>query len=296
ISIGGVEMGQGCLTVLAQIAAETLMIPVHKIRINHEINSQTTPYEWQTVASMTTMRVGNAIIEASEKAISIFKENAALAAGCSANECTYNGESVSCGSKTFGLRQLVKGFQHEDGHTVGRPVMATGSSVVRNVTLPDPDTGQYKPYEWTFGAQGCDIKISKRTGKIDVLHFVTVLDVGKVINPDTARGQILGGVMQGMGQALQEEIIFDDSGNISNTTLRKYKVPKFSDMPGKYSCYFLENPQPNGPFGARPLAEHPVIGPPPAILNALQHATGLSLNSLPATPDKVLGLLNRRDA
>ena len=186
------------------------------------------------------------------------------------------------------------GYQYEDGHAVGDPIMATGSSVVRNVTYPDLETGQYQPYEWTFGTQGCDIKINKKSGEISVLRFVTALDVGKVINPETAKGQIYGGVMQGIGQALTEKIEFDEKTGIMTTTnLRKYKIPKLSHMP-EYSVIFVETPQPNGPYGARPLAEHPIIGPPPSILNALQHATGISLNEIPATPEKILSLLEQR--
>ncbi len=294
ISIGGVEMGQGCLTVLAQIAAETLKIPVDKVRINYEINSQLTPYEWQTVASMTTMRVGNAIISASEKAITKFKTNAALVFGCNSNELSYDGNSVARGTEKIPLAALVLGYKYEDGHTVGDPILATGTSVVRDVTVPDPETGQYQPYEWTFGSQGCDIQINKNNGEIKVLHFVTAIDVGKVINPETAKGQIMGGVMQGIGAALKEKIQFDEKGVMKTINLRRYRIPTMADMPEKDTFIFVENPQPNGPYGARPIAEHPIIGPPPAILNALQNATGVSITELPVTPDKVLEILEKR--
>jgi CO/xanthine dehydrogenase Mo-binding subunit len=294
ISIGGVEMGQGCLTVLAQIAAETLQIPVEKVRINHEINTQLTPYEWQTVASMTTMRVGNAIINACNRAITQYKNNAALVFSCDLKELAYDGRAISYKDKSIPLEELVLGFQYEDGHTVGDPVLVTGSSVVRNVTLPDIETGQYQPYEWTFGAQGCDIRIEKATGRIKVLHFVTALDVGKVINPKTARGQITGGVLMGIGAALSEKIVFNESGIMKTVNLKRYQIPTLSEMPDKYTCIFIENPQPNGPFGARPIAEHPIIGVPPAILNAFQQATGVSLTKLPTSPEIILKVLKDR--
>ncbi|MFX0205495.1 MAG: xanthine dehydrogenase family protein molybdopterin-binding subunit [Candidatus Hodarchaeota archaeon] len=294
ISIGGVEMGQGCLTVLAQIAAEVLKIPVERVRINHEINTQLTPYEWQTVASMTTMRVGNAIINACNKAITQFKRNAALIYDCELNELTYDGTIISYKDESIPLKKLVLGYQYEDGHTVGDPVLTVGSSVVRDVTLPNLETGQYRPYEWTFGAQGCDIRIEKATGRIKVLHFITALDVGRVINPKTAHGQITGGVLMGIGAALTEKILFDDRGIMKTSNLKKYQIPTLSEMPDKYTCILIENPQPDGPFGARPIAEHPIIGAPPAILNAFQHATGISLTKLPVTPEVVLEALNDR--
>ncbi|MFX0210667.1 MAG: xanthine dehydrogenase family protein molybdopterin-binding subunit, partial [Candidatus Hodarchaeota archaeon] len=294
ISIGGIEIGQGCLTALAQIAAEVLLIPVERVRINYEINTQITPYEWQTVASMTTMRVGNAIISACEKAISQFKENASFIFNCDTAKLNYDGKSVSKGNERIPLGKLVKGYQYEDGRTVGDPVLTTGSSVVRDVTIPDLETGQYQPYEWTFGAQGCDIAIEKETGRIKVLHLVTALDIGKVINPETVRGQIFGGVMMGIGAALKEKIEFDEKGIMKTTNLKRYQVPTIADMPDKFTCILIENPQPDGPFGARPMAEHPIIGVPPAILNAFQHSTGVSLTKLPATSERVLKVLNSR--
>ncbi|MFX0122536.1 MAG: xanthine dehydrogenase family protein molybdopterin-binding subunit [Candidatus Hodarchaeota archaeon] len=294
ISIGGVEMGQGCLTVLAQIAAETLKIPFEKVRINHEINTQITPYEWQSVASMTTMRVGNAIIAACDKAITQFKNNAALVFNCNSDDLVYDGRSISHKDESIPLEKLTLGYQYDDGHTVGDPVLAVGSSVVRDVTFPDLETGHYQPYEWTFGAQGCDIGIEKATGKIKVLHFVTALDIGKVINPDTTRGQITGGVLMGIGAALKEKILFNEQGIMKTTNLKRYQIPTLSDMPEKYTCILIENPQPDGPFGARPMAEHPIIGVPPAILNAFQHGTGITLTRLPASPETVLEALEER--
>jgi carbon-monoxide dehydrogenase large subunit len=294
VSIGGIEMGQGCHTVLAQIAAETLKFPIERVRINYEVSSQLSPYEWQTVASMTTMRVGNAIVSACEEAIHKFKQNAAIVFGCTMEDLIYDGKSILRGKENINLNKLVLGYQYEDGHAVGDPVLSTGSAVVRGVTFPDLETGQYQPYEWTFGSQGCDIRIEKETGKIKIIHFVTALDVGKVINPETAKGQIFGGVTQGIGAALKEKIKFDEEGIMKTTNLRRYQIPTLADMPGQFSSIFIENPQPNGPYGARPMAEHPAIGPPPAILNAFQNATGVSLTKLPATPDKVLSALKQR--
>ena len=293
ISIGGIELGQGALTVLAQIAADALHMPVANIRINYEINTQLTPYEWQTVASMTTMRVGNAIIAACKGAINQFKQNASLVWGCAPKDIIYDGKQVNYQDKYLNLKELVLGYQYTDGHTVGNPILTTGSSVVRDVTFPDLDTGQYQPYEWTFGTQGVDLKINKKTGKISILHFVTALDAGKVINPQLARGQVTGGVMQGIGQALKEKIVYDETGNMITTNLRRYAIPRLSDMPERYSCIFIETPQPDGPYGARPIAEHPALGPPSVILNAIQRATGLSFTSIPVTKERILESLKQ---
>ncbi len=295
ISTGGIEIGQGILTVLAQIAAETLNFPYENIRINHEVNTQLTPYEWQTVASMSTMRIGNAIILACQRAIKQFKKNASLVLDCHPDELSYNGIAIKHDDSEIPLRQLVMGYQYPDGHTVGDPILTTGTSVVRDVTLPNSETGQYQPYEWTFGSQGVDLRIEKATGEIKILHFVTSLDVGKVINPETAKGQIYGGVVQGLGAALKEEILFDENGKIKTTNFHRYKIPRLSDMPEKFTCIFLENPQRDGPFGARPMAEHPIIGTPPAVLNAIENATGISFNSIPVTPKMILQALQNKE-
>ncbi|MHA1971508.1 MAG: xanthine dehydrogenase family protein molybdopterin-binding subunit [Candidatus Hodarchaeales archaeon] len=293
ISVGGVEIGQGSLTVLAQIAADYLQFPVENIRINNEINTQLTPYEWQTVASMSTMRIGNAIKMAAERAIHQFKENAAQVLNCDLKDLVYDGTKISYDKTEIPLEKLAMGYQYEDGHTIGDPIITTGSSVVRNVTWPDLETGQYQPYEWTFGSQGVDIQINRKTGEVKVLRAVTALDVGKVINPATAEGQIMGGFMQGIGAALMEKIEFNEKGIMKTTNLRRYRIPRLSDMP-EFTCIFVENPQPDGPFGCRPMAEHPIIGPPPAIMNAIQKATGISINTLPATPDKIKDVLEKR--
>ncbi len=294
ISIGGVEMGQGALTVLAQLAAEKLQFSLDKIRINPEINTQITPWEWQTVASMTTMRVGNAILIACERAIEQFKVNASFHFQCDISQLNYNGKAINYKDKEFPLEKLVLGYQYPDGHTEGNPIQAVGSSVVRNVTLPDSRTGQYHPYEWTFGAQGCDVSIEKSTGIIKVLHFVTALDVGKVINPATAKGQIYGGVMMGLGHTLMEKIEYDTKGRMKTVNLRRYRIPKLSDMPEKFSCIFVETPQPDGPYGARPIAEHSAVAPPAAILNAIQNATGISFTKIPITSSVMVEALSRR--
>ena len=293
ISMGGVEMGQGCLTVLAQIAAESLQLPVEKVRINYEINTQLTPYEWQTVASMTTMRIGNAIVSACEKAVNKFKQNAAKVWECSQAEIEYDGTKVQYKERILSLKQLVMGYQYPDGHTVGDTIQCTGSSVVRGVTYPDLQTGQYQPYEWTFGSQGVDLRISKGTGEIKIVHFVTALDAGKIINPELARGQVYGGSLQGIGQALKEKIEFNEKGTMTTTNLRRYSIPRLSDMPERFSCIFVETPQPNGPFGARPIAEHSTVGPPSVILNAIENATGISFSSLPVTPKRMYDSLKK---
>jgi len=291
VSMAGIEMGQGCTTVLAQIAAEELKVPYERVRVIPRVDTDLSPYEWMTVASMTTYRVGNAIVHACRRCIIRLLDNAALVLEVPEDELEYDGEFVfvaSDPSRRVALKDLVKGYTHPDGHCVGDPVVAVGSHIVRGLQTPDPESGQGNcAAEWTFGAQACEVRVEKATGKVEVTHFATALDVGKVINPQTARGQVVGGVLQGLGHALKEEVLYKEDGNLANPVIGKYNVPAVSDMPGKQTVDLLETPQEDGPFGARAMAEHPIVAVCPAVLNAVQDATGVDLFRVPVLPDEL---------
>jgi len=137
--------------------------------------------------------------------------------------------------------------------------------------------------EYTFGAQAAEIKIEKKTGKIFVDHFTSTFDVGKVINPLQIRGSVLGGVMMSIGAALYEKVEFDKDGKILNPQLFKYHLPTYKEAP-EQTIEFIENPGTVGPYGARGIGEHSVIGAAPAILNAIYDALGVDLFEIPVTP------------
>ncbi len=145
--------------------------------------------------------------------------------------------------------------------------------------------------DYTFGAQGCQIRIEKKTGKVLVDHFASSFDVGTVINPQTIRGQITGGVMIGLGATLHEELKFDEDGKMLNPSFGKYRFPSLKDAPAKQTIECVENPGEVGPFGARGIGEHPVVGVAPAIVNAIQDAIGVEFYEIPVTPEKILAAL-----
>jgi carbon-monoxide dehydrogenase large subunit len=162
-----------------------------------------------------------------------------------------------------------------------------------SLTTCDPVTGQGDhAAEWTFGCQGVALVVDTATGEIDVRKAITVMDIGRVINPVLARGQIAGAVVQALGAALSEKLIFAGDGRLRNPTLTDYKIPTPQDIAdGMLEIEFLENPYEHGPSGARCMAEHAIVGIPTAAANALCDATGVRLRSLPLTPEKVVAAL-----
>ncbi|MGB9878693.1 MAG: molybdopterin cofactor-binding domain-containing protein, partial [Candidatus Pelagibacter ubique] len=189
---------------------------------------------------------------------------------------------------------LVRGYMHEDGVTVGEVVQATSDARLPRYSNPDPETGQGNlGVSYTFGAQGCEIRIDKKTGEIIIDNFASAFDIGKVINPVQLRGQIVGGVMIGIGGTLYEELKFDKDGRLINPHFSTYKFPTIKEMPKKYEVVFIETPESIGPYGARGIGEHPVLGVAPAILNAIYDALGVDLYEVPISKEKILELIKK---
>lgn len=293
VNLSGIEMGQGVQTVFAQMAAEALQVSMDAVQVYTDVDTQLSPWEWQTVASMQTYRGGRAIQQAASRAIEIARHNAALAWGCDVKHVEYKaGECCKVDSGEYlCLRVLARGHMRANGLTVGVPIQAVGSYKVDGLTEPDPETGMGNAAgSWTFGVQGADIRICRKSGKVEVLHFASCFDPGKVVNPTLCRGQIVGGVVQGMGAALMEKLEFKD-GVVTGANFGPYKIPTVEDMPRKLTVDFVETPNSEGPWSAKPIAEHPIVAVAPALLNAIQDATGVDFFSLPVTPDRILAAL-----
>jgi len=143
-----------------------------------------------------------------------------------------------------------------------------------------------------FGAQFADLEVDMETGEVRVVEFVTALDVGTVLNPKLAEGQVHGAVSMGLGYALTEELLFDERGRPRNVGFLDYKILKATGMP-KMRTIFVETYEPSGPFGVKAVAEIPTNGPAPAVGNALRQALGVRLRDLPFTPEKILRAIGR---
>jgi CO/xanthine dehydrogenase Mo-binding subunit len=147
---------------------------------------------------------------------------------------------------------------------------------------------------YSFGVQVAEVRVDRETGGVEVLHFLSVHDSGTILNPLLAEGQVEGGVAQGIGFSLWEEILRKD-GRVINGNFADYLVPAISDMP-PIASVFVEVPDPLGPFGAKGLGEITQVSVAPAIANAIYDAVGIRLKELPFTPEKILRALREKES
>lgn len=298
LSVSAQDIGQGSDTALTQIAAEILSIPPDKITINTGDTAHT-PYEWQTVASRITYSAGNAVIKACKDAVEQLINLASLKLGIPGRDLKLEDGyvvSIQYPEKKVSVASLALGLTFEDGSGFHGPIMGRGAFVPANIKNFDLETGlsDNPVVFWTYGANGVEIEVDIETGHIEVLKVVSCWDVGKVINPTLIEGQIEGGIVQGIGSALYEELQLVD-GHLLNKSFMDYKIPTVGDMP-EMELTFLENPQHDGPFGARGIAEPAMIPSAPAIANALYNALGIRLNELPLTPERVVEALKEKES
>jgi CO/xanthine dehydrogenase Mo-binding subunit len=299
VLISGIDYGQGLKTVAAQFAAEAMDLPIEAIRVRGNPDTDLSPYDWQTVASRQTWATGNAILRGAERLKEQLFAMAALALEVPASElrCA-NGSVVHTPSgRSLPLTRLVTGFQFPDGHTIGGPVAATGHFVPEGLIYLDPETGQSpKPVaKWTFGAQAVEVSVDPETGRYTVERVAACYDVGKVVNPDMIRGQTYGGIMQGLGTGMMEELIVEKpSGRVVNASLMDYKIPSAEDVPPELLVDYVETPQADGPLGARGIGEHTMIPTAAALANAIYDACGVRIQEMPITAEKLLAALKKQ--
>ena len=297
VNMGGAEVGQGLRNVVRIVAAEALKIAPERIRVYTEIDTQFNPWEWQTIGSMFTTQGGRAVVKAAEKAIAELKKTAAIVLRSEVDRLDYDGDYVFVKSDPtirVPVPDLARGYTFPDGVTVGDVVHTTADSRLPLQSNPDENGQGRMGITYTFGAQACEIRIEKATGKVIIDHFASAFDVGRVISPVQIRGQVAGGVMMGIGATLHEELKFDSGGKALNPAFRRYRFPTIKDAPGRQTIEFVETPGEIGPFGARGIGEHPLVGVAPAILNAIFDAIGVDFYEIPVTPEKILEALGKK--
>ncbi len=293
ILVSGMEIGQGLLTVMAQIASEVLSVPVAKIRVETP-DTDRNPYEWQTVGSHVTWGCGNAVkraaLEAREKIFDLVERVHRL----DKSALYLEDEKVKCRTRPdFELRLrdfVINGIQAADHTFKGGPIMGSGMFMPEFASaIGDPETGQggHPNVHYTTGAAGVILEVDKETGKMKIKKAVLAVDCGKAINPDLVRGQIVGGLLQGFATVLYEDMRFDDKGRLLNANFSDYKIPTSMDMPEEVVPIIVEVPQPDGPYGARGVGEHTMIPAAPLIANAVEDALGVRIKSMPVTKEKV---------
>ncbi|MDJ0924408.1 MAG: xanthine dehydrogenase family protein molybdopterin-binding subunit [Acidimicrobiia bacterium] len=293
ITVSGMELGQGYLTVMAQIASEILTVPVEKIRVETP-DTDRNPYEWQTVASHVTWSSGLAVEKAAVEARAKIFDVIHQVYGYEDDSLYLENEKVKCKTDPVFEKPLsdfvIDGIQTDEGTWRGGPIIASGKFMPEFTNaLSDPETGQggHPNVHYTVGATGVVVEIDKDTGRIWVRKAALAVDAGKAINPDLVKGQIVGGLVQGLATVLYEDMRFDEAGKMMNPNFTDYKIPTAFDIPDEVVPIIVEVPQPDGPFGARGVGEHTMIAAAPVIANAVYDALGVRIKSMPVTQEKV---------
>lgn len=276
LALGCSDMGTGCDTILAQMAADCLDTDMKNIVV-FSVDTDISPYDSGSYASSTTYATGNAVIQACGELRKRIHAFGAQMLGVSAEDSDFDGEKVRTeDGKEVTLQQIA-----------GKATCGVCSElqVVKEYSSP------ISPPPFMVGA--AEVEVDKETGQINVIDYVGVIDCGTPINPNLARVQAEGGIGQGIGMVLYEDVQYTDKGKIRNNSFMQYKIPNRMDIP-KVRIEFESSYEKTGPFGAKSIGELVIDTPCPAIANAVYNATGVRVRELPITPEKVaMGILAR---
>lgn len=285
------DMGQGAYTAYAQMVSEELGIPIDRIRcLFPDTNSH--PYDWQTVASRSCWIMGTAVkraaTEAREKLLALYSEYWEVAPG----DISIEEGVVKCAAKNLSEPIDIKvqnGFPMPDGELKGGPIVGTGSWTPPDIIYPDQETGQSPKsvVHFTVGAVALDIEIDPVTGEVAVNKVSAGYDVGKAISPMNVRGQIEGGTLQGLSAGMFEGMFYDKSGKLLTPDFTDYKIATTMETPDETDYFWEETPEEISPYGNRGIGEHSMIAPAPALNNAICDAIGVRIHSYPLHKERV---------
>ena len=269
--IGAADMGTGCDTILAQMVAECMECPVEDVAV-FGADTDASPYDSGSYASSTTYVTGKAV----EIACAELKEKlCAIAAGildCNPDEMIYENRQA---------RNM------HTGQTVSLEKISVKDQVSNNIAAVATAThsSPVSPPPYMVGM--VEIELDRFTGETKILNYTAVVDCGIAINPALARVQVEGGIVQGIGHTLFENVTYDRNGRLNETNFMQYKIPTRLDM-GQLHVEFENSYEETGPFGAKSLGEIVINTPAPAIAHAIYRATGVWHRELPITPEKIL--------
>lgn len=277
--IGVTDMGQGCDTVTAQMAAEILEVPMEKIIVN-SADTDVSPYDPGAYASSGTYVTGNAVILAAKKMREEVMKMASFLMKTPIEELEYMGEYVQDkNGNQLSLKEIgIRSVSFEGMNQL------TTTATWGGKTSPPP-----------FIASFAEVEVDTLTGETKVIDFLSVVDCGLPINPALAQVQVEGGIAQGIGLALYEDIQFDERGKMKHDTLMQYKIPSRKDLGNNIKVIFSYSDEPTGPFGAKSIGEVVINTASPAIADAIYNATNRRLRSLPMTSEKIFWAINSKN-
>jgi len=275
--IGATDLGTGSDTILAQMAAEVLGVPLEDM-IVYSSDTDFTPFDKGAYASSTTYISGEAVRKAALDVAGQIKAHAARMlgfpppsmGGVGGGWVLRDRQVIAPDGTVLTLEQVALSSLHQQEQ---HQIIASASHV--SYASPPP-----------FAAQFAEVAVDTGTGQVTVERLLMAVDAGRVINPITASGQVEGGLQQGVGFAMCEEMVYDDVGRLANARLGPYHVYKCNEMP-ELEVIFVQTDEPTGPFGAKSVAEIPLDGVAPAIADAIHDATGVWIREVPFTPERV---------
>ena len=279
LMIGCSDMGTGCDTILAQMAAECLDCDLDDIAVSGA-DTDTSPYDSGSYASSTTYVTGMAVTRAGEELKKRIVRQAAKMLKCEVDEVDFDGH-IARSDKTGEEVTLA---------AIGAGAMC-GSDIALQVT--ESHSSPVSPPPYMAGA--VEIELDPETGHVEILDYYAVVDCGTVINPNLARVQAEGGIVQGIGMTLYENIQYTEKGQLLNNSFMQYKIPTRMDM-GNLHVEFESSYEPTGPFGAKSIGEIVINTPAPALTHAIANATGLWFRELPITSEQIaMGIMENEN-
>ena len=291
---GESELGQGKDTVLTQIAAESIGLSLADVQMG-PVDTDICPWVLGSSSSKTTVLAGNAVKNAGEKIRKQLLETASKMLNLPVTALKIKESRIYAQGEKDPKLTVKEVAQHAHSQEGRQTFLAHGVFEAGKVRV-----GPYNEYygdisaTYPFAAHFAEVEVDRQTGEVAILRYVAAHDVGKAINPMAVEGQIEGGVAQGIGYALMEEIVFDPEGKIQNPNLQDYYWPTALDIP-PVEPILIESMDPVGPYGAKGVGEPTVIPVAPAIANALYDATGVRFTELPMTSEKICLALKKRE-
>ncbi len=272
LMIGASDMGTGCDTILAQMVADCMECDLDNIAV-YGVDTDVSPYDSGSYASSTTYLTGMAVVKTCESLRKrIMKEGAKLLK-CDPEQVDFDGKKVYCLSDPSVFVSL-KDLANEAMCANDNALFATESHY--SPVSPPP-----------FMVGMAEVEVDMETGKVELIDYVAVVDCGTVVNPNLARVQTEGGLVQGIGMTLYEDVVYSKNGKDYSNSFMQYKLPTRMDI-GKIRVEFDSSYEPTGPFGAKSIGEIVINTPAPAIADAIYHATGKRFRSLPITPERII--------
>jgi carbon-monoxide dehydrogenase large subunit len=290
ILTSSIEAGQGPKTVLAQMAAEELGVPLDRITMVSP-DTDVTPYDASTTSSRTTFHMGNAVKKAARDAREQLFAIAAPMLNVETGELRVEKGEIYVKNKP----ELRHSFAEVIKHQYGAGLDIIGRSSFYPVVQHETGGMWSAPsIFWMFGAHCVEVEVDPETGQVKVLKAIGAHDVGKVINPITCEGQIEGGLVHGIGPALYEEMLIGPKGEVQNTSLLDYKICRVLDVP-EITPLIVEATHRDGPYGAKGIGEMTVVPTASAVANAIYDAIGVRIKDLPITPERILNALREKE-